>query len=138
VYHHLSTLKVCFSNSDFQNIVEDKFASDVTPRDSTAIVAMEKNREFSRVTRNGLFTNAPAFLGVVNVLGVNFIRNVVKGGILERSNPLFHEFLKISFPALFVYSAVYVTLPIARGIFLKKENQNIEGRNKIRQDWCQY
>jgi hypothetical protein len=117
----------------FDNVVEEKFASN--SQIDIESVLTEKNVEFSRATRNSLFFNAPALLGFLNAVGVYSIGNIVNKGIIARSYPIFNLFLRVTYPALFVYSVFYITLPIVRGFNLMNENKAIEERNLNRKNW---
>lgn len=117
----------------FGNVVEEKFA--LMSNIYIEPVLTEKSIELSRATRNGLFFNAPALLGILNAVGVYAIGNIVNKGSIANSYPFFHQFLRATFPALFVYSVSYITLPIVRGLILMNENKAIEERNLNRKNW---
>lgn len=94
----------------------------------------EREYEFSIASDTNKFLAGG--LGAVNLGGALYLGNILgQVASLGVRLPSYYGVVQSFFPALLGYAILYNTIPIARNLWIKKENKKIRQRNRNRQLW---
>lgn len=117
----------------------DKVLPPITPEEEAGLVDLDptmlQEQEWKFSVANDFNKFLAGGLGVVNLGGVVYLGNLLSQLAPLARLPGWYGAVQTFYPALFAYAVLYNVIPLARNFWIKRQNEKIRKRNKIRKDW---
>ena len=121
--------------NDLVDILEDVLpnsSSEVDVDDPTLLL----EREYKFSLASSLQTVLAGGLGIVNLGGALYLGNLLGQYALYGVRlPSYMGLVQQFFPLLLAYAVLFNAIPLARNIWLKRQNVKIQERNQVRRSW---